>query len=70
MHAAPVLEDLEWLGSDPYAPSPFDDGLSTVEVNDVLADFSVEESEKISHYHVMHNSQNFGIYLEFCELLV
>ena len=71
MHAAPVLEDLEWFGFDTHAPSPGDEGLSTGEVNDVLADFSVEESKIISHYDVMRNSQNFGIdiYLELCELL-
>ena len=71
MHPAPVLEDLECFGFNPHAPSPGDEELATVEVNNVSADFSVEKTEIISHYNVMHNSQNFGIniYLELCELL-
>ena len=71
IHATPILEDLEWFGFDPQAPSPGDEGLATVEVNNVSADFSVEETEIISHYDVIGNSQNFGIdiSLELSELL-
>lgn len=32
------VEDLEWYGFDPYAPRPHDDGLSTVELDDVDID--------------------------------
>ena len=71
MHAPPILEDLECFGFDPHPPSPGNEGLATVEVNNVSADFLVEETEINSHYDVMRNSQNFriDIYLELCELL-
>lgn len=32
------VDNLEWYGFDPYAPSPDDDGLSTVELDDVELD--------------------------------
>ena len=32
------VEDLEWYGFDPYAPGPQDNGLSTVELDDVDID--------------------------------
>jgi hypothetical protein len=31
-------DDLQWYGFDPYAPRPDDDGLSTVELDDVELD--------------------------------
>ena len=62
MHAASIFEVLEWFGFDPHAPSPGDEGLSTVEVNDVLVDFSIKESEIIFYYQVMRDSQNFELY--------
>ena len=31
-------EDLQWYGYDPHAPAPDNDGLSTVEVEDVILD--------------------------------
>ena len=30
--------DLQWYGYEPFAPTPSDDGLSTVEVEDVNID--------------------------------
>ena len=31
----PIFDDLTWYGYDPSAPTPMDDGLSTVEIEDV-----------------------------------
>ena len=31
----PSFDDFTWYGYDPSAPSPMDDGLSTVEIEDV-----------------------------------
>ena len=31
----PSFDDLTWFGYDPSAPTPMDDGLSTVEIEDV-----------------------------------
>ena len=35
----PSFDDLCWYGYDPSAPRPMDDGLSTVNVEDVEIDF-------------------------------
>ena len=35
----PSFDDLSWYGYDPSAPRPMDDGLSTVNVEDVEIDF-------------------------------
>ena len=37
-----VVEDLECFGQDPHAPLPPDDGLSTVEVNEIQVDLPEE----------------------------
>ena len=39
--------DLEWYGFDPYAPLPPDNGLTTVEVNDVNLHLSNEVIESL-----------------------
>ena len=36
------VDDLQWYGYDPFAPTPSDDGLSTVEVEDVNIDLPTD----------------------------
>ena len=50
--------DYQWYGFDPGAPFPPDDGLSTVEVNDVNFDFP---SETVTHLTNDINPLAFGI---------
>lgn len=55
-------DDLEWYGMDWSAPSPNDDGLSTVEVNDV--DLIIDEDRlQVLHDSVnpLADSSSFGI---------
>lgn len=55
-----IIEDLEWYGYDPNAPSPGDDGLSSVEVNDVQV-----EHDLVNHLreeiNPMRESLHYGI---------
>ena len=36
------VDDLQWYGYDPFAPTPSDNGLSTVEVEDVNIDLPTD----------------------------
>ena len=55
-------EDLTWFGHDPQAPLPPDDGLSTVEVNDLEINLP-EELIHILYQEVdpTRESMNFGV---------
>lgn len=55
-------DDLNWYGFDPGAPLPPDDGLSTVEVNDVDFDVPSEVLALLSHeIDPLANSTAFGM---------
>lgn len=56
------FDDLEWFGFDPYAPTPDDEGLTTVVVDDVNID--VEDhilNQLINNTNPLQNSDSFGI---------
>ena len=54
------IDDLEWYGYDPDAPTPTDDGLSTVDVDDVdLPDVDLDVIT--SHINPLAHSDSFGI---------
>ena len=42
-------DDLEWYGYDPQAPHPGDDGLSSVNVDDVAIDITQDVLEQLQH---------------------
>ena len=53
------IDDREWYGYDPDAPTPTDDGLSVVDVDDVhLPDINLDI---ISHINPLAHSDSFGI---------
>ena len=55
-------DDSTWYGFDPGAPLPPDDGLSTVEVNDVDFDVSSETLAHLSNeINPLANSSAFGM---------
>lgn len=55
------VTDLEWFGMDWGAPAPFDDGLSTVEVDDVSVPVDDEVLEALHSIDPLNNSSNLGI---------
>ena len=66
------VDDLQWFGYDPNAPSPSDDGLSTVEVDDVnvnLPDTTIDQL--IHNIDPLAYSDSFGIdiYLQALSLV-
>lgn len=54
-------DDLEWYGMDWDAPTPSDDGLSTVEVDDIPLCFSEEELLQLHSIDPLELSSSFGI---------
>ena len=55
-------EDLEWYGYDGSAPRPSDDGLSTVEVEDLNHDFPDDVIEQLENsVDPCQDSNDFGI---------
>ena len=65
----------EWFGFDPDAPPPPDDGLSTVEVNEVNLDLPDNISRLSNEINPLENSSAFAIdifqrTLEFLENLL
>ena len=59
---AGVFDDLQWFGYDPEAPPPSDDGLSTVEVEDVNIDLSDNAmQQRIGEVDPHEYSDSFGI---------
>lgn len=55
------VEDLEWFGADWNAPHPSDDGLSTVNVDDVQSPLSSEQEQCLKDLDPLSVSSNFGI---------
>jgi hypothetical protein len=53
------VDDLEWYGYDPNAPTPTDDGLSIVDVDNV--DLPDIDLAVISHINPLAHSDSFGI---------
>ena len=43
------VDDLQWFGCDPNAQSPSDDGLSTVEVDDVNVNLPDTTIDQLRH---------------------
>ena len=64
-------DDLEWYGMDWGAPTPIDDGLSTVEVNDVMLPLSAVLGD-LQSIDPIKDSTSFGIdiYLEALSLFI
>jgi hypothetical protein len=55
-------DDLQWYGTDPGGPIPPDDGLSTVEVNDVDIDIPDDAIVcLLNEVNPLDISENFGI---------
>ena len=54
-------EDLEWYGMDWRAPTPDDDGLSSVEVSDICSSLNEEQMENLFSIDPMALSNTFGI---------
>ena len=58
----PIFDDLTWYGYDPSAPTPMDDGFSTVEIEDV----DIELPRNVIHdltaaVNPLHLSTSYGI---------
>lgn len=65
------VDDLEWYGFDPFAPTPSDDGLSTVEVEDVDIDLPTDILTLLRQsIDPLQHSNSFGIDLFQNALLV
>ena len=55
-------DELQWYGTDPDGPIPPDDGLHTVEVNDVDLEFSDDVIMQLANeVNPLEMSENFGI---------
>ena len=52
---------LEWFGFDPEAPTPSDDDLSQVKLEDIPTPFTVEELQLLSQIDVLRESNYDGI---------
>lgn len=61
-----TLEDLEWYGMDWAGPTPNDDGLSTVEVDDVNFEIAENILQTLNSIDPLRDSTCYGIdiYLE------
>ena len=55
------IDDLEWFGMDWSAPVPRDDGLSTVDVDDIAIDLDEGQLDQLKTIDVLENSSSFGI---------
>ena len=56
------VDDLQWYGYDPFAPTPSDDGLSTVEVEDVNNDLPTDTLTLLrQNIDPLQHSDSFGI---------
>lgn len=56
------VDDLEWYGFDPFAPTPSDDGLSTVQVEDVSIDLPTGILTLLrQNIDPLQHSDSFGI---------
>ena len=56
------VDDLEWFGFDPHAPTPDDEGLTTVVVDDVVIDIEDYILDQIRNYsNPLQDSDSFGI---------
>ena len=56
------IDDLEWFGFDPYALTPDDEGLSTVEVGDVNIDTEDHTLAQLqNNTNSVRNSDSFDI---------
>ncbi len=66
-----INNSLDWYGFDPNAPTPVDDGLSQVELDDIASPFSVEELNLLRNIDVLRESNNYGIdiFLEARQLM-
>ena len=56
------VDDLQWYRYDPFARMPSDDGLSTVEVEDVNIDLPTDTLTLLrQNIDPLHHSDSFGI---------
>ena len=56
-----IREDLEWYGFDQNAPSPSDNGLSTVEVDNVVCPLLPQQEQLLLTIDPLADSNVFGI---------
>ena len=56
------VDDLQWYGYNPFAPTPSDDGLSTVEVEDVNIDLPTDTLTLLrQNIDALQHSDSFAI---------
>ena len=56
------IDELDWFGFDPYAPTPDDDGLTTVVVDDVSIDVEDHILVQLKNsIYPLQNSDSFGV---------
>lgn len=56
------VNELDWFGFDPYAPTPDDDGLTTVEVDDIILDMEDHTFDELRNkINPLQNSDSFGL---------
>lgn len=67
-----TVEDLQWYGFDPYAPSPIEDGLCSVVVDDAENVLSEEQLRRLIEIDPLQESCQYGIdiFLNACEILL
>lgn len=54
-------EDLEWFGMDWFAPSPQDDGLTTVNLDDVVCPLDLDQLARLQNVDPLTHSTTYGI---------
>ena len=55
------ITDLQWYGMDWGAPTPSEDDLSLVQVEDLSSPLSVEAYERLNRIDPLQQSDSFGI---------
>ena len=65
------IDDLHWYGFDPYAPSPTDDGLSTVELDDAENILTADQFLQLQTVDPLKESSQYGIdiFMEACQMI-
>ena len=56
-----TVTDLQWYGMDWGAPTPLEDDLSLVQVEDLSSPLSVQACERLNRIDPLQESDSFGI---------